>query len=266
MKIIEPKLFSLIASSVVALTFNLPAQAGGLVLNTTVTADNHYKLVTAYQDASQLKVIGRNEVGPFNIPDTTPPVPNEACPDDAPFSWSCPEAFSAQLPLYQNAFYVYSFVWGESAVRRAFLGDFEVLGCDCEDNVLFVDNFSTDTQWEVTTVEDFNPGDFGDVSASRIATEIVNANTNNSWVSATSKGPNVETTLPWKRIPGISSSAEFIASDTLGDDEDSLLFRRLVTVPVEIPPCTPEPSMLLSLGAISGMSLLFKRKTSKIEN
>jgi len=271
------KLLTMTALSLQYSAVTLPVQAScGLVLDTTVTADNHYKLVTGPQNPGELQLIGRNEFGPFNVPDTVPPIPSESCPDNShPFNWSCPESFEATISYYPSSntsvngeFYIYAFVWGESAVERTFLGQFAATGFALDNSILFSEALVTDEQWDVALVDNFNPGDFGDVSLGQISNFIVNANTNNAWVSATSQGFNQDTTLPWQQIPGIVPTAEFIADNSIGDDLDSLIFRRQVQVPVEVPPCPPpihEPSMLLSLATFLGWSLqkkfdLFKNR------
>ncbi|NCS31700.1 MAG: hypothetical protein GPJ18_25675 [Microcystis aeruginosa F13-15] len=255
-------------------TLPLRAEDCGLVLDTTVTADNHYKLVVGPESPGPLQEIGRNEFGPFNVPDIIPPVPSVDCPEDEhPFNWSCPESFQSivapNILTYDtpsdlgvvSEFYLYSFVWGESAVERTFLGEFGLIGFDEDGNNIFSGNLVTDEQWDVTVVDNFNPGDFGDVTLGQIAYYVNNANNNNSWVSATSQGFNVDTTLPWQKIPGITEMAEFIADNSVGDDLDSLIYRRRITVDVEIPPCpppppTPEPPMLLSLVTFLSWTLL----------
>lgn len=240
----------------------LPAYAqscgveGQFQIEATVTADNHYKVVVGQKNPSQLQEIGRNEFGPFHIPDEIPPIPSEPCPIDTTFNWSCPESFSVSFPASDPSigkeFYIYAFVWGESAVERSFLGDFQLSIFDVDNTPLYNSSLVTDEQWEVALVNNFNPGDFGDITLEEFASVIVDANNTDSWVSATSRGLNQDATLPWKRIPSIPSNAEFIASDIPGDDGDSIALRQLISeFPNPSAPCpVPEPSLLPALGVI----------------
>lgn len=251
-------------------TFNpLSAQAVGLKLDATVTADNHYGLYVGNNNGSKLVFIGRNEKGPFHIADTSPPVPDEACPqgEQPPFNWTCPEAFS-KSNISPNVIYndgtrflvdIYAVVWDDEAVDSALLGEFELTGCDCDENELFSTAFLTDSTWEYIFTDIPNPGTFGNVPPlGMIKSEIASA----SWLPVNTLGPNDGTTLPWKRIPSIDSSAQFLDALTFGD-ENAYIFRKTVEV-VDIPACVPEPSTVLSMAAIAGLGIFpFSRKTKK---
>lgn len=243
------------------------ARVSGIRLEATVTADNHYGLYVGNQNGSKLEFIGRNEKGPFHIPDTDPPIPNEICPqgEQPPFNWTCPEAFLSDK-LSPNLIYkdgdrflvdIYAVVWDDEAVESSLLGEFKLTGCDCDENQLFSTEFLTDSSWEYIFTDIPNPGTFGDLPPlRRIRNEIASAD----WLPAVPLGPNDGTTLPWKQIPSINPEAQFLDALTFGD-ENFYIFRKTVEV-VDIPACVPESSTVLGIGAIAGVGLLLKRKQS----
>lgn len=247
----------------------LPAQAvaPGLSLNATVTADNHYGLYVGNQNGSRLVFVGRNEKGPFHIPDTDPPVPDEACLlEQGPFNWACPEAFATEKisprVIYQRGtqFFVniYTVVWDDDAIDSALLGEFNLLECDCEGQIINSISFQTDGTWEYFFSDIPNPGTFGNVpSMGILRNEIADANTNNEWLPAIPLGANDGSTLPWRRIPAIDSSAQFLNALTFGN-ANAYIFRKTVEVS-DIPPCIPEPSMNFGLLTI-GIGLYLRQK------
>ncbi|WP_013334286.1 PEP-CTERM sorting domain-containing protein [Gloeothece verrucosa] len=233
-------------------------------LEATVSADNHYGLFVGNQDASDLLLIGRNEKGPFHIPDTIPPVPNEIPDHPLFFNWEGAESWLKIL--YKKYKYIYMVVWGDEAVHEGWLGKvaltFTCKTRDCFGTTIVEKKefFSSDESWEYLISYHLYPGDFGEVpSNSEIHEEVSSANNNSLWMPAIALGSNDGTTLPWKHITGIDNN--ILILDAFTPDNYYRIFRQEMSCiecnsePIE---CVPEPSMILGILMASSLGVFFK--------
>lgn len=178
-------MIALIAAALVA------PLAGAAIVNTTITADNHYAL---YADGpGGIVLIGGNELGSGGSPGI--------------YNWSLPESFS-----FETLNHVYIAVWSDDAVAQGLLADM------ASGDV----NISTGVAgWEVMMTDQ----NLGDGSPRPLAAEIQSwvtlADMNALWQAPFVGGANIAATGPWGKVPGISDEARWTWGNP--DDKDNPL-------------------------------------------
>nr|WP_242063301.1 PEP-CTERM sorting domain-containing protein [Nostoc sp. FACHB-892] len=212
----------------VALLLSGTTSAHAVNITATLTADNHYGLYYGQEDGSGLTFVGRNEKGEAG--------------DPGQYNWSLPETFNFNA---NNGDYLYVLAW-DDGFPQSWIGEFKL-----PSGVSLLSNTS---DWIYTIGSGANPGVFGDVPLlTTVASEIGNA----TWSIPQASAP--QGTSPWFTIPGISSQANFIWHDSLGDDSSSdrnyAIFRTKVALT-----SVPEPSTLSAIAVAGVMGWMIKRK------
>ncbi|HLO84954.1 MAG TPA: hypothetical protein VK203_08065 [Nostocaceae cyanobacterium] len=204
------------------------AQAAGVTA--TLTADNHYGLYYGKANGSGLTFVGRNEFGSSGSPGV--------------FNWSLPETYGFQP---SSGDHLYVLAWDDGG-PQSWLGQFKLP----DSSTLF----SNTKNWEYTIGSGPNPGTFGNVPAlATVASDIANA----IWKTPLASTPN-NSGAPWGAIPGISSSADFIWSDSFNStatDKTYVIFRTKAAV---VPVPESQPMTLAGLVAIGLAAQMAKRK------
>ena len=213
-----------------------PAQA--LNITGTLTADDHYGLYYGHQDATGLTFVGRNEIDRLGSPGL--------------YAWSLPETYNFNVGAGD---YLYVLAW-DFRFRQSWIGEFQgIPGGSLLSN-------TTDWEYFVSSSLGNNPGHTAAFpSLAAVATDIASA----TWATPQASAP--QGSFPWGTIPGISSSAQFIWSDTLDIDSTSdnkyVIFRtKLPVVPNELK-AVPEPTAtlgLLTLGILATSSRLLRKQ------
>jgi virginiamycin B lyase len=187
----------------------------------TLTADNHYGLYYGNANATDLTLVGRNEVGPSGNPGT--------------YNWSLPETYNFNVNAND---YLYVLAWNAGGPRM-WAGQFTLPNG--------VSLLSDATHWQYTVATGANHGDYGDLpDQSTVMSTIVGA----TWLTPQAVATNG--TDPWGVIPGVSTAADFVWSDTLTGPSDTdnhyVIFRTtapaLAPVAVDDTYSTPQDSTL----------------------
>lgn len=220
-----------LASVALLAVFAGAAQAGdGTTVVATVTADNHYALYNV-QPGGTIGFVAQNEEGLFGNPGL--------------YNWSLPETNTF---VTQDVFYIAA--WSDDSVAQGLLGQFLFGG----NNLLLtgdprIQTFRTGISRDT---DDPRPSD------ASVTTQVNLANATNGWRTPSVYLPNLNTTLPWGQIPGITDDAQWIWSDSPNGENvffpgadygEYVLFR--IVVP------TPGAVALLGLGGL--VSLRRKR-------
>jgi hypothetical protein len=174
---------SFVFSSGVAALLWAAGTSNGAVI-TTMTADNHYAVYSVGANGTTLTLQIGNELGPDGQP--------------GQYNWSLPET---STPFDTNGF-IYVAAWSDDFFAQGLLGDID-LG-----NGQFLR--TGDAAWRVhKTGIDLDDGSAYPTTALMEA-EILDANTNNLWMTPVAGQSNVPATVPWGQVPGISSSARWM--------------------------------------------------------
>lgn len=226
----------------IGLTLSNVGQAFAATLGVTakLTADNFYGLYYGNEDGSLLNFVGRNEFGATGNPGV--------------FNWSNAETWNFNLDTQD---YLYIVVW-DNGVDTAWVGEF---------------NFSNGQQllskvdaWEYLITQQgvnpsFKPGN-NVPSNSELNWEIANA----VWQTPGDRGPNVASTVPWGRIPEVTTDAHFLDTATNGDRYT--IFRTKLSIDDTLPPGpqpVPEPAATTALALLGilgvGKALSTKRRS-----
>ena len=173
----------------------------------TLTADNHYGLYVGKADGGNLALIGRNEVG-FNG-------------NPGPYNWSLPETHNFGMAAGEH---IYVLAWDDGG-PQSWIGQFTLP----DGTVLYSDTVS----WQYVIGSGANPGEAGSVPPlSQVMGDIAAA----TWAPLAASAANGSS--PWGTIPGLSSAANFVWHDTLGESSSSdghyVIFR--TDAPVIEPP------------------------------
>lgn len=100
---------TLMLASITASMSLVATQASAYNLSATITADNHYALYLGAAGGTNLRFIGRNELGAGGSPGT--------------YNWSEAESWNA---TYGAGDYIYLVGWSDNSVAQGWIGEFQL--------------------------------------------------------------------------------------------------------------------------------------------
>lgn len=207
------------------------AAAQAATATATLTADNHYGLYVGNEDGSELRFVGRNEMG--------------ANGSSGGFNWSDPESYSFDINVGE---YIYVLAWNEDLnTDHSFIGEFETP----------TGSFLTNTSDWLVLAGGSNPalgtGNLppdGEVSG-LIHNAYVGALT---WFAPDTENP--QGTLPWGTMSEIAAAAKYIWYEAvLAGDAQYLLFRTGQVAHTPIPAALP-----MFAASLVGLAVLSRRR------
>jgi len=180
------------------------AQSAALSVRITahLTADNHYALYHGHADASDLTLVGRNEIGYTGS--------NGGAPWNHPETW----VFDADEDEY-----LYVVAWDDadsSTMVSMWIGDFSA-----RRNRTLVSNHD---EWECIRIRDGLPGAFGEPNV----VDVMNAIAAGSWSQPQADAFNLPGFL-WGGIPVVSPDARLLWIDPFWTQIPYVVFRAPVS-------------------------------------
>jgi hypothetical protein len=207
-------------SAAAAIIAAFAGAAHAAVVQTTMTADNHYAIYA--DNGGVITLIGGNELGRVGNPGT--------------FNWSLPETFN-----FSASTAVYIAAWSDDAFAQGLLGDMTINGQD----------FSTgNAAWRVYRTGLDRDDDQNYPSVGDVTTQLGIANANNLWEVPHVGGLNG--IQPWGVIPGVSTNNARWMWATQPNDTDPLIggvdVGEYLIFCIPVP--TPGSAALLAVGGL----------------
>lgn len=171
--------------------------AHGALVNATFTADNHYAIYSV-SNGGALSFVGGNETGA------------DGAPGD--YNWSVPESWQFSS---EGVFYIAA--WSDDFYAQGLLGQFSVSAGPDRGGVGSLTFLTGDAVWQVYRTGLNRDDGAPHPTAGEVSSQIALANSNNAWRNPNVYLPNVDTTMPWGHVDGISSQARWIWADGDGN-------------------------------------------------
>lgn len=194
-----------------------------------LTADNHYALYVGSADASDLTLIGRNELGASGSPGA--------------YNWSQTETWNFEIEAGQ---YLYVMAWDDGG-QQGWIGNFTWLGGEQDSNTL---------DW-VSAVAPGSVAAGGLLPSTAMLADYINGA---AWATPGASAANGS--RPWGVMAGVGD-AYWIWHDTLGGtsatDGHFVMFRSATPLVTAV----PEPDVYALMGLGLGMVVLAARRNGK---